>query len=88
MRYRSIRVFSLGGWSPLIPTGFHVSRSTLDTGLPLHLSLTGLLPSMAELSSSIQLGYLDHYTGPNPIEVTLNGLGSSPFARRYLGNLN
>src|SRR5690554_2615520 len=25
-------VFSLGGWSPLLPTGFHVSRGTLDTG--------------------------------------------------------
>ena len=24
-------VFSLGGWSPLLPTGFHVSRGTLDT---------------------------------------------------------
>ena len=83
MRYRSIEVFSLGGWSPLIPTGFHVSRGTLDTSLPIHLSLTGLLPSMAELSSSILLGYPDHYTGPNPRKVTLSGLGSSPFARRY-----
>ena len=25
-------VFSLGGWSPLLPTGFHVSRGTLDLG--------------------------------------------------------
>ena len=88
MRYRSQRVFSLGGWSPHLPTGFHVSRGTLDTGLPLRLSLTGLLPSVAELSSSIQLDYLDHYTSPNPREVTLSGLGFSPFARRYLGNLN
>ena len=24
-------VFSLGGWSPLLPTRFHVSRGTLDT---------------------------------------------------------
>ena len=87
MRYRSIKVFSLGGWSPLIPTGFHVSRSTLDADLPFHLSLTGLLPPMAELSSSIQLDFLDHYIGPNPEKVTLFGLGSSPFARRYLGNL-
>ena len=87
MRYRSKRVFSLGGWSPHLPTGFHVSRGTLDTGLPLRLSLTGLLPSVAELSSSIQLDYLDHYTSPNPREVTLSGLGVFPFARRYLGNL-
>ena len=26
-------VFRLGGWSPLLPTGFHVSRGTLD---PVH----------------------------------------------------
>ena len=30
MRYRSLIVFRLGGWSPLLPTGFHVSRGTLD----------------------------------------------------------
>ena len=29
-------VFCLGGWSPLLPTGFHVSRGTLDLG-PLAL---------------------------------------------------
>ena len=31
MRYRSISVFCLGGWSPLLPTGFLVSRGTLDS---------------------------------------------------------
>ena len=30
MRYRSPSVFSLGGWSPLLPTGFLVSCGTLD----------------------------------------------------------
>ena len=44
-------VFSLGGWSPQLPTGFHVSRGTSDTGLPLDFSRTGLLPPMATLSS-------------------------------------
>ena len=39
-------VFSLGRWSSRLPTGFHVPRGTLDPGLLLHLSLTGLLPSM------------------------------------------
>ena len=28
VRYRSPRVFSLGEWSPQLPTGFHVSRGT------------------------------------------------------------
>ena len=28
VHYRSAEVFSLGGWSPLLPTGFRVSRRT------------------------------------------------------------
>src|SRR5690554_536096 len=28
-------VFSLGGWSPLLPTRFHVSRGTLDQPFPI-----------------------------------------------------
>ena len=48
-------VFSLGGWSPLIPTGFLVSCGTPDTRPLKHISPTGLLPSPAELSCSIRL---------------------------------
>ena len=40
-------VFSLGGWSPRLPTRFLVPRGTLDPGLSSYLSHTGLLPSMA-----------------------------------------
>ncbi len=44
----SCRVFSLGGWSPLLPTGFHVSRRTL---VPCprrpNASRTGLSPALA-----------------------------------------
>ena len=32
VRYRSSRVFSLGVWSPLLPTGFPVSRGTQAHG--------------------------------------------------------
>ena len=39
-------VFRLGGWSPRVPTGFHVSRGTLDTARSLNLSFTGFSPSM------------------------------------------
>ena len=39
-------VFRLGGWSPRIPTGFHVSGGTLDTASSARLSSTGLSPSM------------------------------------------
>ena len=38
-------VFRLGGWSPRIPTGFHVSGGTLDTASVLLFSSTGLSPS-------------------------------------------
>ena len=38
-------VVRLGGWSPHIPTRFHVPRRTLDTARPLVFSPTGLSPS-------------------------------------------
>ena len=43
-------VFRLGGWSPRLPSGFHVSAGTLDSAASLRLSLTGLLPTMVCLS--------------------------------------
>ena len=42
-------VFRLGGWSPRIPTGFHVSGGTLDTVSCSYLSHTGLSPSLVGL---------------------------------------
>ena len=42
-------VFRLGWWSTRLPTGFLVSRGTLDTRCQLSLSLTGLSPSVAGL---------------------------------------
>ena len=39
-------VFRLGGWSPRIPTGFHVSGGTLDTASGTLFSTTGLSPSL------------------------------------------
>jgi hypothetical protein len=46
--YRWPRVFSLGGWSPLLPTGFRVSRGTQapDPPRPPPLVPTGLSPSL------------------------------------------
>ena len=45
------RVFSLGGWSPHLQTGFHVSRPTSRTPSSSSLfSSTGLSPAMAALS--------------------------------------
>src|SRR5260363_120504 len=46
------RVFSLGGWSPHLQTGYHVSRPTFRIPSSTHqFSHTGLSPSMAGLSS-------------------------------------
>ena len=42
-------VFRLGGWSPRLPTGFLVSRGTLDTRCQFHLSNTWLSHSVAGL---------------------------------------
>ena len=42
-------VFRLGWWSTRFPTGFLVSRGTLDTRCQFHLSNTGLSPSVAGL---------------------------------------
>ena len=45
VHYRSSRVFSLGKWSPLLPTGFHVPRGTQDhRGEPMRFRLRGSHP--------------------------------------------
>ena len=45
------RVFSLGGWSPHLQTGLHVSRPTYRTlSSTIRISSTGLSPAMAALS--------------------------------------
>ena len=59
-------VFSLTGWSPLIPTGFLVSRGTLDPAAPVFPSPTGLSPSVAGLPRSVPLGFRVALRSPNP----------------------
>src|SRR5512139_3822653 len=47
-----LRVFSLGGWSPHVQTGFHVSRPTsLMPSSTIHFSHTGLSPCVAGVSN-------------------------------------
>src|SRR5689334_9856522 len=71
-----LRVFSLGGWSPHLQTGFHVSRPTCRTlSTTVRISCTGLSPAMAAISRAF------HY----PIDYHVQG--SSHFARHYFGNL-
>ena len=66
-------VFSLGGWSPLLPTGFLVSGGTLVPAVQSSLSFTGLLPSLVRLSNRLQLDTSDHLRWP-----------TTPFVRRQM----
>ena len=59
-------VFSLAGWSPPLPTGFHVPRGTLDPAAPAPAPPTGLSPSTAGLSSSVPLPSRDACAVLNP----------------------
>ena len=79
------RVFSLTGWSPLIPTRFLVSRGTLDPALLLSVSPTGLSPSLAGLSRTVPL-QSEVINAVRTPECTHSGLGSFHFARRYFEN--
>ena len=71
-----LRVFSLGGWSPHLQTGFLVSRPTCRKPSPVRwISCTGLSPCFVILSRMF------HYL------ISLSLAGSSHFARHYFGNL-
>ena len=59
-----------------------MSRGTLDSAMPCIVSLTGLSPSLAGLSSSILL-QLKVTSAVRTPECTHSGLGSAGFARRY-----
>ena len=64
-------VFSLGRWSSLLPTRFHVPCGTPDSGLSINFSHTGLLPPMVSaFQLLILLSLWNHYTGPLPRAIT------------------
>ena len=82
------RVFSLGGWSRRIHTGFHVPRATQEhRSHATDTSDTGLSPSTDRLSrlfSSRQTHASVRVLQP-PGGRNLTGLGCAPFARHYWG---
>ena len=81
-------VFSLGGWSPPIPTGFHVSRGTWDTSRAVFGFVYGsftLYGGTFQSTSTTVHGPTSR--SRNPGSANGSGLGCSPFARRYWGNL-
>ena len=79
------RVFSLGGWSPHLQTGFHVSRPTCRMlSTTTQISRTGLSPTMARLSRLFH--YLDGYhiqALPISLATTL-GISVDFFSSGYL----
>lgn len=71
-------VFSLGRWSSLLPTRFHVSRGTLVQNCSLSFSPTGLLPPMVQLSSCVRLTIISRYVLSATPEINL-WFGLFPF---------
>ena len=59
-------VFRLGGWSPQLQTGFHVSGPTLVPPYILCISSTGISPSSSDLSRVIRLYMPCVFGGPQP----------------------
>ncbi len=88
VHYRSLKVLSLGGWSPLLPTnspGFVVLRIPAQTHVR---ASTGLSPALVARSNAFEWnsGLVVPVLQPQ-VFVRTPGLGCSPFARHYLGNL-
>ena len=79
-------VFSLGRWSSLLPTRFLVSGGTLDASLFFSLFIYRTFTFCGLPSQVVQLRVQSIILVRNPILVSQHGLGSSPFARRYLEN--
>ena len=80
-------VFSLGGWCRRIQTGFLRSRPTQDPPTLPMLAGTGLSPSAAGLPRPFPFAWIRDVGVLQPrARLDAPGLGSFPFARRYLGN--
>ena len=88
VHYRSLTVFSLGEWSPPLPTRLHVSRGTQDPSLPLLIFLYGILTLCDRAFQPVRVivAGIVLVLKPQPLR-TEAGLGSSRFARHYYGNL-
>src|SRR5437868_5200745 len=54
VHYRSLLVFSLGEWSPLLPSRLHVPRGTQDASPRQISSSTGLSPAPVALSNAFE----------------------------------
>ena len=80
-------VFRLGGWSPRLLTGFHVSADTMDTARSASLFAYGILTLFDWLFHTIRLSSASHIAVQNPSCIATIGFASSAFARHYSRNL-
>ena len=80
-------VFRLGGWSPLLPTGFLVSRGTPDPPSCHSVFAYEALTLYGRPSHAVLLTYDSHVGVLNPSHIATAGLASSAFARHYSRNL-
>src|ERR1700730_3721118 len=84
VRYRLLKVLSLGGWSPQLPTRFRVSRGTQDADPRSPTVLYGTLTHSGRAFQRVHVvgNCLLSVLQPHPLRRG-DGLGSSRFARHY-----
>ena len=75
-------IFRVGGWSPQLPTGFHVSRGTLDPGRNDSAFAYGAFTRYGRPSHTVRLTYRLTFQSTTPADKSA-GLPSSAFARHY-----
>ena len=80
-------VFRLGGWSPRLPTGFLVSRGTLDPAESALSFRYVALTLCGRPSHAVLLEITSYCAVRNPEDIATFGLASSAFARHYSRNL-
>ena len=88
VHYRSLKMLSLGGWSPQLPTRFLVPRGTQDASPAAALARYGSLTLCGGAFQHLRVRAwaLLLVLQPQPL-ARAAGLGSSHFARHYSGNL-
>ena len=72
-----------------LPHSHRISRARWYSGSTVdrqRVPRTGLSPSLVDLSRSFRYALSVHIPCPNPVHISIYGLGSYPFARHYLGN--
>src|SRR5450755_4373834 len=79
VHYRSLKVLSLGGWSPQLPTRFLVPRGTQDASPLNSLDRYGTLTRSGRTFQSVRVALAQSYSGPTT--PTLSRKRASVWAR-------